>query len=110
MGAGASFDRKIYKRLDCGCIYCYSYDDNRVKLLCPCYMCIGIIQQKKFSPQIPKRLSNEIGNLSEDEILNKNIGWVSEAKAIQEAHSRGMKGINEFITNTDILERNNIYY
>jgi hypothetical protein len=110
MGAGASFERKIYKRIECGCIYCYSYNKNKIQLLCPCYMCIGIIRLNKYSTQIPRKLANEVRDKDEEEIIEKNIGWVSEAVAIEEAHNRGMKCIDEFICNSDILERNNIYY
>ena len=110
MGAGASFERKIYKRIECGCIYCYSYNKNKVELLCPCHMCIGIMRLKKFSPLIPRRLANEVKGKDEDDIISEKIGWVSEATAIQEAHNRGMKCIDEFIYNTDYLERNNICY
>jgi len=110
MGAGASFERKIYNRIECGCIYCYSYNKDKVQLLCPCHMCIGIIRLKKYSTQIPRNLANEVRGKDEDEIIEENIGWVSQATAIEQANKRGMKCIDEFLSNSDILERNNIYY
>jgi hypothetical protein len=110
MGAGASFERKVYKRIVCGCIYCYCFNEERIQLLCPCYICIDNIKNKKYNTIIAKTLSKEIKGKSEDEIIMEKNGWISEALAIQQAHNRGMRCIEEFINNHDILEKNNIYY
>ena len=43
-------------------------------------------------------------------ICDKNNGWMNQSQAIQEAKRRNMRGIDEFILNTNILEKYDIQY
>jgi hypothetical protein len=44
----------------------------------------------------------------EDLICKNKFGWLSQAQAIQEASRLKMRGIDEFLLNTNILEKYNI--
>ena len=115
MGASASLQRKVYKFMECGCIYCYDFSNENpetMQMLCHCYNCFQKLKKKEFEISLLKDLIHELSyfNKMDELICDKNNGWMNQSQAIQEAKRRNMRGIDEFILNTNILEKYDIQY
>lgn len=104
MDAGASsFQNKVYKFLNCGCIYCYDFSNEHIQLLCHCHNCLQNLKKNTFNVNIVRKLVSEISCC--EDIKSCKMDWLSQPEAIQEATRVKMRGIDEFLENTNILER-----
>jgi hypothetical protein len=119
MGAVASIEDnnlplngKLYKVMECKCIYSCIYQNNIVEdieLLCCCYMCLHNIRNKLFDyKKLSKFISNTINNNICDLINNKYDNWLSERNAIIYAQNNKISVI-EFIQNENLLKKFSIY-
>lgn len=107
MGSSASsLQNKAYKFMDCGCIYCYDFSNEDIQLLCHCHNCLQTLKSETFDVSIVCELENELSCCS---VMSRSkMGWLSQSEAIQEAMRLKMRGIDEFLTNTNILDRYDI--
>ena len=71
--------KKIYKKMNCGCIY--SYYDNKLELPYSCYSCLSVLSETKYN-KIAVQLFNQIKNQSIIELLSINGGWKTTQEAI----------------------------
>ena len=110
MGATASLQNKVYKFLNCGCIYCYDFSNENpenIQMLCHCHNCLQKLRKCTFDISVLNELVNELSYYDDiDQLICKNkFGWLSQSQAIQEATRLKMRGIDEFLANTNMLER-----
>ena len=68
MGAASSINFKLYKRVDCGCIYCF--DQTEIQLLWCCYDCLEILRNKTTLQQLIT-LQKEVKDYSADHLVNE---------------------------------------
>ena len=102
MGASSSIsDNKIYKHINCGCIYCF--DTKELQLLYSCYDCIEKLRNKK-NLEIKNILEEEVNNNSNEFLLN-NLEWKNKMEAINYARDNNIL-LQEFISNDNILKYN----
>ena len=102
MGASSSIsDNKIYKHVNCGCIYCF--DTKELQLLYSCYDCIETLRNKK-DLEIKNVLEEEVNKNSNDFLLN-NLQWKNKMDAINYARNNNIL-LEEFISNNNILKYN----
>ena len=100
MGASSSVCmNKLYKHVDCGCIYCF--DSYEVQLLYCCYDCLELLRNNKKPKQV-KILNSEVKNSEEDILLN--LEWKDKEDAIIYAKKNNIL-IEEFINNADLLKK-----
>jgi hypothetical protein len=103
MGASSSIsDNKIYKHMNCGCIYCFDKIDE-LQLLYVCYDCLQTLKDKK-NLQIKNILEKEVNNNSNEFLLN-NLEWKNKMEAINYARDNNIL-LQEFISNDNILKYN----
>jgi hypothetical protein len=110
MGATSSIiesnSNKIYKDIDCGCIYCY--DEKNCELLFICNRCLTILQEykeNKIKPDnfIANEIIDEVKNKSKLELIKLNNGWKTYYETIEYANKKKVN-ISEFISNKNLLE------
>lgn len=102
MGASSSIsDNKIYKHIECGCIYCY--DTSELQLLYSCYDCLETLRNKE-NLEIKNILELEVTNNSNELLLN-NFKWKNKIEAINYARDNNIL-LQEFISNNNILKYN----
>uniref|UniRef100_A0A6C0E321 Uncharacterized protein n=1 Tax=viral metagenome TaxID=1070528 RepID=A0A6C0E321_9ZZZZ len=108
MGATASnLQNKAYKFLNCGCIYCYDFYNKDIQLLCHCYNCLQSLKNNTFNIDVIHELTSEISEYNDvaEVICKNNYGWLTQTLAIQEASRLKMRGIDEFLVNTNLLHK-----
>ena len=99
MGASSSINLKLYKRVDCGCIYCF--DHTEIQLLWCCYDCLETLRNKTMPKQLII-LQKEVEENNIEDLLNK-LEWKSTHHAIQFAKENDIL-LEEFISNADVLK------
>lgn len=127
-------DGQIYKPMDCGCIFaCDFYDRvaDKVKLVKCCYTCMESLKQKRFNVARVVHLMKRTRGKQVD-MLTRSGGrtqchdhrdgygydadadadphanaaeWLTKTSAIEMAHTQGIRSMDEFLQNSDILER-----
>ena len=104
MGASASsLQNKVYKFLNCGCIYCYDFSNENIQMLCHCHNCLQKLRKNTFDNNVVNELVNEISHCND--MSPCKMGWLTQPEAIQEAIRLKMRGIDEFLVNTNMLNR-----
>lgn len=100
MGASSSIhSNKIYKHIECGCIYCFDYIE--IQLLYCCYDCLELLRSSKNPTKI-KTLICEVKNNTVD-ILLQFFRWINEKDAIIYAKENNIL-LEEFIHNKNLLK------
>lgn len=99
MGASSSISSKLYKHVDCGCIYCF--DQPEIQLLWCCYDCLETLRNKTKPEQLIL-LQKEVKENPIEHLLNK-LEWKTTHHAIQFAHENNIL-VEEFICNKDVLK------
>ena len=79
MGASSSINFKLYKHVDCGCIYCFDQPD--IQLLWCCYDCLEILRNKTTLEQLIT-LQKEVKYHSVEHLVNE-LEWKTTHHAIQ---------------------------
>jgi len=115
MGASASnLQTKVYKFMECGCIYCYDFsnESHDIQMLCHCHNCLQELKNNTFDTNVVGKLVDELSCYTDmEELVGKNkFGWLNQSQAIQEASRIKMRGIDEFLLNTNILQKYNIHF
>ena len=112
MGAGASFenDGKIYKPMECGCIFACEYYDrivDKLKLVKCCYTCMESLKRKEYNICRVVALSKQTNGKNVDELIEpkRDAKWLTTVEAMQMAHTKGIRSMEEFLQNTNILDR-----
>jgi len=129
MGSSASLNNnnpKIYKHLQCGCIYSCSndttfleadeetkdeyeqseYQRKNIELLCCCYSCLDNLKKETFDTKPLNKLYNETRNKHIFQLLDDpSLEWMSQIRALEYAGEKGLKGFDECINNKNILKR-----
>jgi len=107
MGAGASIEieRNIYLAKECGCIYRCTYSNgvatDDVGLMKCCYACLEDLRRCRFDfAKVDRLVKHTYG-----QDISHLKGWVSAEKAAEEARRMGIRSVEEFLYNTDILAR-----
>lgn len=108
MGAGASIesDGHIYNAMPCGCIYRCEYRDSvangNVALVKCCYDCLEKLKCRTFHYDAVSDMCYETYEQS-IHVLTAKKGWMTEVSALAYAHKRGIRSVEEFMYNTNIL-------
>ena len=110
MGAGASIesDVNIYNAMPCGCIYrceCRDYvATGNVELVKCCYECLEKLKHHTFDYGVVDDMGFAIRGRSIDIVTAEN-GWMTEVSAFAYANKHGIRSVEEFIYNTNILSK-----
>jgi hypothetical protein len=116
MGAGASFERdgRIYKPMTCGCIYACDYYDQiaeKVKLVKCCHECLESLKTRKFNTARFITMQKNVQNKHVNDLIdNPSTGWLSKISAMELAEKNGIRCMEEFLYNTNIIDRFGIPY
>jgi hypothetical protein len=111
MGAGSSVE--TYGKLDmskeCGCIYSCGYSDNivddNIGLMKCCYSCLEKLRQKKFDFGEVDNMRKSVSGDTVDRATRSSNSWMTAARAIQEAKQQGIRSVEEFLNNSDVLQK-----
>ena len=111
MGAGASLSAEghLYQINDCGCVYACYYEKQTavaVELRKCCYTHLEKLKHREYDVAAYRRMEKRTVGLP---ISDLSDGWMTPAETIQEATRRGVRGIDEFVDNRNVLERFGIY-
>ncbi len=110
MGAGASIESSghIYNASSCGCIYRCEYRESvatgNVELVKCCYHCLEKLKCRTFDYEAVDDMCYETRDQSIHLLTSKN-GWMTEVSALEYADKRGIRSVEEFIYNTNILNK-----
>jgi len=110
MGAGASFESSghIYNAIPCGCIYRCEYQDlvvNRnLALVKCCYHCLEKLKHRTFDYNAVDDMRYEIEGKDVHSVTS-NSGWMNQVSALEYANGRGIRSVEEFLYNTNILNK-----
>jgi len=124
MGAGASISEQtgyIFRVNSCGCIYGCYFDHQIaqcIELKKCCYVDLQHLRNGSFDQNSLRKLEKHTLGISVDELTfpkNREIstymdvvpstGWMKQADAIEYAKAERIRGIEEFIYNTNVLAR-----
>lgn len=112
MGAGASIETtgKIYLEKECGCIYSCAYYESiateDVGLMKCCYTCLQMLRNEQFDYSYVDRLKLRTSGEPVSRLVNEESGsWMTASRAVQEAHKKGIRTVEEFLYNVNILQR-----
>lgn len=110
MGAGASIESEghIYNPISCGCIYRCEYHESiatgNVELVKCCYECLEKLKHRTFDYGVVDDMSYAIREQPID-IVTAKTGWMTQVSAFAYANKRGIRSVEEFIYNTNILNK-----
>jgi len=126
MGAGASIETNghIYNAMMCGCIYRCEYQEcianGNVALVKCCYHCLEKLKRRTFDYRMVDSmckntrgesiniLTDKLGWTPEDKTgwtPEDKTGWMTEVSALAYADKHGIRSVEEFIYNTNILNK-----
>jgi hypothetical protein len=110
MGAGASIEStgNIYNAMPCGCIYRCEYRESvangNVALVKCCYSCLEKLKCRTFDYRTVDDMRYATCEQSIHALTSK-MGWMTEVSAFSYAHTHGIRSVEEFIYNTNILAK-----
>lgn len=116
MGAGASIESSghLYHASSCGCIYRCTYRDQIVEgpvdLVKCCYTCLHRLKDRTFRYDLYKDMCKSVQNqpvhvLTDPTNHTDKNSWMTEPQALVYAHKQGIRSVEEFIYNTNILDK-----
>jgi hypothetical protein len=114
-GKNVSIDGTLYKRLDCGCIFCAKYEKLQpyeLELALPCYNCLQDLrckQKNSFNINEVKKLYSDIKELEIDFLIGPKNGWLIESDAIEYAKENRIS-IIELVNSNYILKKYGITF
>jgi len=127
MGAGASVEHqgKIFQVKPCGCIYSCTYEGfvatDKVEMMACCYACLSDLRKNRFDFAMVKRMAKHTYGQHIDELTlghakpesdgdhresSNSVGvWMTQTQSLDYAKKKGIRCVEEFLYNTNILER-----
>ena len=100
----------LYKRIECGCVFCAIYEElkpYKLELALPCYNCLQDLRHKtKYSFDIDyvRVLSSDVKELDIESLINCKNEWMTEYGAIQYAEKNKISVI-ELVNSSYILKK-----
>ena len=110
MGSGLSVEVNgyLFRELECGCIYRCMYKnmivERRVEMVKCCYHCLHRLKTDTFDMKPVYRVEDELFERSFEEIAYKSE-WMTQVKALHYAKEKGIRTVEEFVYNTNILDK-----
>jgi hypothetical protein len=101
---------KIYKQLNCGCIYCSHYQHLQpynIELALPCYDCLEGLREKdyeKFNKTNVQNMFDILKTYEMEDLLTERMGWLTEEEAINYANSKKISVV-ELVNSSYILNK-----
>ena len=125
MGAGASISEQtgyIFRVNSCGCIYGCYFDHQIaqcIELKKCCYVDLQHLRNDNFDQNALRKLEKHTLGISVDQLTDdtsgvdayihvggdSQTGWMKQADAIEYARAKRIRGIDEFLYNTNVLAR-----